>query len=394
MATVLDLRRIDDPRDSVHRTVEALARGYVVGIPTETVYGLAADALNPAAVKRLVELKGRSASAPLALAVRSTQVIEDFVCHWSPLGRRLARRCMPGPITLVVPCDNPHSIVSRLPAEIQALVVGNQACVGFRVVSHPVICHLHDYLRGPLVMTSANLSGQPAATNGSDVVAQFGATLPLILDDGPTRYGGASSVVRVIDNRFEILRHGAIESAAMNEFSKPMIALVCTGNTCRSPMAEAILKKLLAKAGGGLESVVVMSAGVAAADGAMASPQAIEVMDDRGIDISEHSSRPLSDGVMDRADLILTMTRGHRASILAAWPDRADQVRTLRRDGGDIADPVGSPVDVYVMCADQIERELQAWIEGLPEDFLPQETTSIDADIRPHDDDAASRESA
>ena len=370
MATVLDLRRIDDPRDSVHRTVEALARGHVVAIPTETVYGLAADALNPAAVQQLIEIKGRSASMPFAIAVRGEQAIEDFICHWSALSRRLARRCMPGPITLVLPCGNPMSIASRLPPQTREMVVGESGCIGFRVVSHPVICQLHEFLRGPLVLTSANLTGQTAATLGQEVVSQFGDSVPLVLDDGPTRYGGASTVVRVIGNQFEILRQGAIESAAMNEFAKPIVALVCTGNTCRSPMAEAILKELLRKAGGGLESVVVLSAGVAAGEGSMASQQAVDVMEARGIDISDHLSRLLNESIVDQADMILTMTRGHRAAIIAAWPDRANQVETLRRDGGDIADPVGASVEIYQQCADQMERELAAWIQNLPSDFL------------------------
>jgi len=375
MATVLDLRRIEDTRDFVHRTVEAIARGWVVAIPTETVYGLAVDALNPAAVKQLIDLKGREASVPLAISVRGEQAIEDFVCEWTPLARRLARRCMPGPLTLVVPCGCELSIATRLPLTIQETLYGELDCIGFRVVSHPIIMQLHEYLRGPLVLTSANLSGHPPATRGQDVVAQFGDSVPLVLDDGPTRYGGASTVVRVIDNRYEILRHGAIEAAAMTEFAKPMVVLVCTGNTCRSPMAEAILKDLLAKKGNGLETVTVMSAGVAASDGAMASTQAVDVMEQRGLDLNNHQSRPLSDAVVDRADIILTMTRGHRAAILAAWPDRIDQVHTLRRDGGDIADPVGSPRDVYQQCADQIERELMAWIAGLPPEFLPVEVT-------------------
>ncbi len=373
MATVIDLRRIDDPRDSVHRTVEAIVRGHVVALPTETVYGLAADALNPAAVQKLVDIKGRSAVKPLAIAVRGEQAIEDFVCNWSPLARRLARRCMPGPLTLVVPCDDPMSIAMRLPQVTRDLLFGPEGCLGFRVVAHPVVSHLHDYLRGPLVLTSANLAGQAPATIGQDVIKDFGQAVPLVLDDGPTRYGGASTVVRVIDNRYEILRQGAIESTAMSEFANPMVAIVCTGNTCRSPMAEAILKDLLAKAGGGLEKVIVLSAGVAACEGAMASVQATEVMESRGLDLNNHQSRPLSDAIMDRADVILTMTRGHRAAILAAYPDRAHQVRTLRRDGGDITDPVGSSVEVYRQCAEQIEQELKYWIEHLPPTFLPVE---------------------
>ena len=81
-----------------------------------------------------------------------------------------------------------------------------------------------------------------------------------------------------------------------------------------------------------LESVVVVSAGVAAGEGSMASQQAIEVMEARGIDISDHLSRPLNEAIVDKADVILTMTRGHRAAIIAAWPDRANQVQKLNQE--------------------------------------------------------------
>ena len=74
---------------------------------------------------------------------------------------------------------------------------------------------------------------------------------------------------------------------------------------------------------------------------------------------------------MNVADLVLTMTRGHRAAILAAWPNMQDRVHTLRRDGGDISDPVGMPVEVYESCAEQIDRELASWIESLDDDFFP-----------------------
>jgi len=376
MATVLDLRRTDDPRDSVHRTVESLAKGHVVAIPTETVYGMAADALNPVAVERLAAIKGRSPQSPLVLAMRSSDEILDYVCTWSPLAQRFARRCMPGPLTLVTPCGGEDSLISRLPDEVRQWIMSDSGCVGFRVVDHPVIAQLHQYLRGPLVLTSANLTGKNPPTLGDEVVEQFGETLPLILNDGPTRYGGASTVVRVIGNQYEILRHGAIEAAAMNDFAKPLIVLVCTGNTCRSPMAEGLLKHKLAGVGDAWSGVNVISAGVAASEGAMASQQAVDVMEAKGIDIACHESRPLSDAIMHRADVVLTMTRGHRAAILAAWPDMSDRVHTLRPDGGDIADPVGGSVELYEQCARQIGESLDTWFARLSDTFLPQRVDS------------------
>ncbi len=370
MSKVLDLRATDDPRDIVHRTVQALVEGGVVAVPTETVYGLAASALSETAVARLCEIKGRDESMPLAISVASREAAEDFYCQLPRLARRLSYRCWPGPLTLVVPCDSPHSAVRQLPAEVQKRIRGEFGCVGFRVVDHRVISHIHRFLSAPLLLTSANLSGHPVATTAEQVQQQLGDLIPLLLDDGPTRYGGASTVARVRGNQMEILREGVIERAAMNQFVKPVITIVCTGNTCRSPMAETLMRELLSTKFGCEDAVRVVSAGLAASPGGGATPQAVEVMGRRGLDLTGHSSRPLDDAVIGVADLVLTMTRGHRAAIVAAWPGLHDRVFTLRRDGGDVSDPVGMPVDVYEACADQINNELIAWIESLGDDFF------------------------
>lgn len=371
MPKILDLRATDDPRDIVHRSVQALVEGQVVAVPTETVYGLAANALCETAVERLCELKGRQANTPLAISVGSREAAGDFFCQLTPLARRLSYRCWPGPLTLVVPCDSRHSAVTQLPEGVRQRITGEFGCVGFRVVDHRVLSQIHRFLSAPLVLTSANMSGGQDPTTATAVAEQLGDSIPLLLDDGPTRYGGASTVARVMGNRFEILREGVIERAAMNQFAKPVIVLVCTGNTCRSPMAETLLRDQLRQKMGSEDAVRVLSAGVAAGVGSGASPQAVEVMGGRGLDLTGHSSRPLDDAVMNVADLVLTMTRGHRAAILAAWPDMHDRVHTLRRDGGDISDPVGMPVEVYQSCAEQIDRELAAWIESLDADFFP-----------------------
>jgi protein-tyrosine phosphatase len=99
-------------------------------------------------------------------------------------------------------------------------------------------------------------------------------------------------------------------------------------------------------------------------------------MEAKGIDIACHESRPLSDAIMHRADIVLTMTRGHRAAILAAWPEMSDRVFTLRPDGGDIADPVGGSVELYEQCARQIEESLESWFDRLSDTFLPQRVDS------------------
>src|SRR5262245_50732118 len=123
MTQVLDWRSTADQRDIVHVAVQALAEGRVVAFPTETVYGLAASALVPQAVERLQQSKGRPESKPLTLAIGSTAEALDWVPNMSRLGRRLARRCWPGPVTLVYGNGVERGLASRLPEAVRQQVL-------------------------------------------------------------------------------------------------------------------------------------------------------------------------------------------------------------------------------------------------------------------------------
>lgn len=360
---VINLRKADDSRDVVHRAVQTLSEGKLVAFPTETVYGLGAMARSAAAVERIYEVKGRDENSPLALAIRGVEDAVDYAPQLNRRAERLARRCWPGPVTLVV-AHGKGSLVEQLPASVrQAVAPAGE--VGLRVPAHWAVLDVLQMIAGPLALTSANRSGQPAATTAAEALAHLGDDVALVLDDGPCHYRQASTVVRATAGGIECLREGVVSRETLDRLASMLIVVVCTGNTCRSPMAEAMLRTMVAEKLGctceELETrgVSVVSAGIAAAAGGPAAPEAVEVMQTKGLDLACHQSQPLTDKLARHADLLLTLTGAHRNAILRRWPEVAARTQTLRADGGDIADPIGGPLEVYQQCAAQIEQALR-----------------------------------
>jgi len=361
---VIDLRQADDSRDVVHRAVQCLAEGALVVFPTETVYGLGASARSPEGVQKIFDVKGRSAHTPLALAIKSAEEVLDYVPQPGRMAQRLARRCWPGPITLVMDHDAQQGLVGQLPESVRRAVAPN-GTIGLRVPAHDIVLDVLRMLTGPIALTSANRTDQPAAVTAQQAVEELGDDVALVLDDGPCRYGQPSTVVRATDSEYECLRAGVVGPSAMDRFASMIVLLVCTGNTCRSPMAEVMFRRLAAEKLNCQEAeleqrgVIVASAGIAAVAGCGPSREAVEVMQEKQLDLGKHESQPFTDRLVKDADVILTMTSSHRQAIMRRWPDAAPRTHTLRPDGRDIDDPIGGTTALYRHCAEQIEDSLR-----------------------------------
>ena len=173
-----------------------IRRGGLVVFPTETVYGLAADATNPKAIERLNQVKGRPPEKPYSLHLHSAAQVGDFVAAVPPLAAKLMERFWPGPLTIVMPSKDGKT-------------------VGFRLPNHPVASAFLKACGVPVVAPSANRSGSAPPTDANEVLEALGGSFDCLLDAGPTPMGRESTVVEVINGRVEIRREGAIEAAAI-----------------------------------------------------------------------------------------------------------------------------------------------------------------------------------
>jgi protein-tyrosine phosphatase len=360
MPEILDWRTAADQRCVVRHAAEVLADGGLVAFPTETVYGIAAHALVPGAVERLALSKGRAEDKPLALAVGGPAEALDWLPALSPLGRRLARRCWPGPVTLVCGDGLEDGLAGRLPEAVRRRICP-AGTVGLRSPAHAAILGVLPRLPGPLVLTSANRSGEPEATTAEEVVDALGGDLDLVIADGPSRYGQPSTVVRVAGKTWSVLREGVVAASVLERLAGCMIVFVCTGNTCRSPLAEALCKKLLAERLGCVPAELpqrgytVVSAGLSALGGGRAAAEAIEAARELGADLDCHTSRPMTADLAAQADLLVAMTRGHLLALADYFPESAGQQPSARRllcpEGTDVPDPIGCDRPVYRECA-------------------------------------------
>lgn len=356
--------------DRIREAATIIDGGGLVAFPTETVYGIACLARQDS-LARLDEIKGRDTNKHYTLHIGQIEEYHRYVPRAGLRAEKLARQAWPGPLTLVFKLE-PSDMADRKSGldtdAIEALYKNNS--IGIRCPDHPLASLLLRSVSGPVVAPSANLSGKEPAVNAEQVLSQFSDRIDVILDGGPCKYGRSSTVATVGARGVEVLREGIYSLEQLQAMSQVVFLFVCTGNTCRSPMAEGLFRKHLAeKIGCGIDELEplgykVLSAGTMDMAGMPASIEALLACGRNGVNLDDHRSRRLTRSLVETSDRIFGMARPHCEHVIFLSPEAESKCSLLAGDH-EIPDPIGRPQEYFDNCANLIEDAVKARIREL-----------------------------
>ena len=361
--------KIDDPatnQAAVQEAADCLSNGGLVVFPTETVYGVGASIASSDALRRLREVKQRPDTKPFGAHLPGQEAARRLVGAGSTMLNRAVKKLLPGPATILatIPDAEATQVVADmgLPPESKALLY-HEGTIGLRCPDHPVAQAVLGAVDSPVVASSANQAGGRDPFTAEQAIEALDGQVDIAIDAGPSQYAKPSTIIRIQGDGVEVIREGVYDKRTVDSMLECVLLFVCTGNTCRSPMAQAVARHELAHRLGPMAADAeagyfrAVSAGVFASPGSPATPEGVRALEAMNIPTSPHHSQMLSMDLLQQAEAVYCMTESHRRAVLGVVPGIEYKVFRLDADR-DIADPIGGGLEVYKVCLNQIQTAI------------------------------------
>jgi L-threonylcarbamoyladenylate synthase len=367
-----------DPK-ILKRAADIISGGGILVYPTDTLYGFGVDARNKVALNRLYDLKGRDETKPVSIIVKNINQAETLVGTVTEFERYMFQKLMPGKTTLI--------LKKRKKIDSQQLNLFRK--IGFRIPHSKICKQLTELTNTPVTSTSVNISTKDNLTSISEIKALFNDKVDVILNIGPLKSSKGSTVIDLSVGQPTILRAGDISAKELENIlgfpllsnypDKFVITFVCSGNICRSPMAEGLLKRKIAQSK--YKSVIeINSAGTLNIADAHPTLEAMDVAHNDGLNLTEHLSRGLNKSIIHQSNLVLCMALDHIHYIQENFPEYRSRAKLLKQINIDsklsnpsIPDPIGQSLSYYEKIYKQISNEIDRitpYVYTMVDEFL------------------------
>ena len=352
-----------EPNEQFYATIiDTFRTGGVVGLPTDTIYGLAVDGTNKDAVEKLSRLKQR-AGKPYTFFISKNNLAKYALI----VKQKIIGYFVPGPLTIILK-KNPETTLYC-----------TEENIGIRIPQTDYILKLLTMYQLPLAVTSANISGEGTLISAPDIADKF-TDIDLVIDGGTVK-GEPSTILDLTTTPPTVRRKGKIAILEIEKIYGRRLLLtpslkfnllfVCTGNSCRSPLAEGIFRTMVDQ-----RHVEVRSAGTNTVNGLAASDFAQKVVAEFGGTITDHVTKEITLDLIRWADLILVMGYKQYQTVLEFMPDAAAKTFLLkeykrRSKYNEVSDPVGKDLAAYRDCALGMYPSLKFVARDIEKRFRP-----------------------